>query len=994
MADRQSPAQPAPEAPVATQKRPLEEPSSPSGPTDQPDAKRPALNKVLQEDGADDASTFETTTDAADQRDSGHGNNLGEPDSTAEAIIDKHGDTALMDAPAVNTNPEANSILQTQPIQAHSGDPSAESTNGASGNKGYSRQDETGWLHVRAIISSAEAATVIGKGGENVSQIRQMAGAKCTVSEYSRGAVERILTVSGLVDAVAKAFGLIIRTLNQESLSATSTAHSKTYPLRLLVPHILIGSIIGKQGVRIREIQELSGARLNASESCLPLSTERSLVVLGVADAVHIATYYVGTTLVEQLTDRFGGPAASAYAVRHGGPQGVVPGGMQVVPYVPQHAGGQHSGPAQYGRQDAGRGRPQQGYGMGYGHEQQPTPVQAQPHYGQPVAPQTPYSGVGPQPPPQQYMGGSAQGPPQAAQPMPGQQAQGAHGQPLTQQIFIPNDMVGAIIGKGGAKINEIRQLSGAVIKINEPSDNSNERLVTVTGTQAANQMALYMLYTRLAADTNTSPRRQRLSFSGLINRPRLPFVLDPNETPVWFRRPPPQRMSAPDRFTVTTPLNMSMVPATTEVPSPASSSATNSPVDTPMAGSPTHEGRPAPMEGVATTIAPSLFSPAVGLSRVGFEGSRMEALARYESRRVRGDTMSARSPESANRNSGTHEPALSIPRSRSPRPRRSPDRLPLRTSFRSFSGVATVFVGEDGSKSRPLTQYLVHKELITGSSPFFAAALNGTFAEGLEQTVRLPEEKPEIFEWFLQWLYTGSLTTPASGATTTILTPPNSSHAQHPQPHPPSAPHLLLDTHHDGDLRNSAGSPKYFLLMDLYALSDRLLTTPLSNTILTTIARLSETTNSVPTPSDTWILCDSIRENSPLRRLVLDLFAYKKTDKLLECHRDEWHPRFLRELVVKLKRPGVEAVERHGLAVWRPGSWSSSRACEGCKEVLKPGVGAEKCVSCDKAFCAVCLRKAGEGWVVGLDTSGCKPWAGRGLCARYHEHAEGEGCC
>ena len=68
----------------------------------------------------------------------------------------------------------------------------------------------------------------------------------------------------------------------------------------------------------------------------------------------------------------------------------------------------------------------------------------------------------------------------------------------MTQQIFIPNDMVGAIIGKGGAKINEIRQLSGSVIKINEPQDNSNERLVTITGTSECNQMALYMLYSRL----------------------------------------------------------------------------------------------------------------------------------------------------------------------------------------------------------------------------------------------------------------------------------------------------------------------------------------------------------------------------------------------------------------------------------------------------------------------------------------------------------------
>jgi poly(rC)-binding protein 2/3/4 len=75
-------------------------------------------------------------------------------------------------------------------------------------------------------------------------------------------------------------------------------------------------------------------------------------------------------------------------------------------------------------------------------------------------------------------------------------------GQPLTQQIYIPNDMVGAIIGKGGAKINEIRHLSGSVIKINEPQESSNERLVTITGTAECNQMALYMLYSRLGSSS------------------------------------------------------------------------------------------------------------------------------------------------------------------------------------------------------------------------------------------------------------------------------------------------------------------------------------------------------------------------------------------------------------------------------------------------------------------------------------------------------------
>ncbi|KAI9844660.1 MAG: hypothetical protein M1838_002079 [Thelocarpon superellum] len=497
-----------------SQKRPLEDPSSPSGPTDQPDAKRPALDKVVTEDVPADA------TQASMKAEPGAVDSAALTKVLAENGTKVEQDTAVPDAPNLppvptdGTGPSTDvATSDTQPIQTTTGinDRSSHTPSQTA------HQDESTWIHIRAVITSAEAATVIGKGGENVTQIRRLSGAKCTVSDYSRGAVERILTVSGLVDAaakvcshgdalcilclhvnpIAKAFGLIIRTLNNEPLEAPSTPQSKTYPLRLLIPHILIGSIIGKSGVRIREIQEASGARLNASESCLPLSTERSLVVLGVADAVHIATYYVGSTLVEQLTERFGGPAASAYATRSGGPAGVVPGGMQVVPYVPQAVGGNYGHPETFKRNIHQPQRtPANPYGIPYV-QGQPGPQQPQApiHYG---SPQAGYTGAGPQQP--AHHGGvvgaapttSHAGPP--AQPIQGM----VPGQPLTQQIFIPNDMVGAIIGKGGAKINEIRQLSGSVIKINEPQDNSNERLVTITGTQECNQMALYMLYSRL----------------------------------------------------------------------------------------------------------------------------------------------------------------------------------------------------------------------------------------------------------------------------------------------------------------------------------------------------------------------------------------------------------------------------------------------------------------------------------------------------------------
>ncbi len=221
---------------------------------------------------------------------------------------------------------------------------------------------------------------------------------------------------------------------------------------------------------------------------------------MGVADAVHIATYYVGSTLLEQLNERFGGPAASAYATRSGGPVGVVPGGMQVVPYLPQPAGGNYGNRENYGRRNDPRSQQMQPgpYGQQYGavHSAQHQPNAAMPmHYGGAQAGAN-YGGAQMQPHQAGHAVPPAHGGGPHAQPMHGGAAM--PGAPLTQQIYIPNDMVGAIIGKGGQKINEIRQISGSVIKINEPQDNSNERLVTITGTEECNRMALYMLYSRL----------------------------------------------------------------------------------------------------------------------------------------------------------------------------------------------------------------------------------------------------------------------------------------------------------------------------------------------------------------------------------------------------------------------------------------------------------------------------------------------------------------
>lgn len=173
--------------PTHTAKRPLEEASSPSR-NDQPDAKRPALDKVIKNDHEEIDTVLE-----------GHGDALPTPPTAAvesNGVLQTNGqkpegqdeDANVPDAPE-----------ETKPIVSTATGSVPQLPGNTSQNN-----DETAWIHIRALISSPEAATVIGKGGENVSKIRQISGAKCTVSDYQKGAVERILTVSGVVDAAAK----------------------------------------------------------------------------------------------------------------------------------------------------------------------------------------------------------------------------------------------------------------------------------------------------------------------------------------------------------------------------------------------------------------------------------------------------------------------------------------------------------------------------------------------------------------------------------------------------------------------------------------------------------------------------------------------------------------------------------------------------------------------------------------------------------------------
>lgn len=184
---------------------------------------------------------------------------------------------------------------------------------------------------------------------------------------------------------------------------------------------------------------------------------------------------------------------------------------------------------------------------------------------------------------------------------------------------------------------------------------------------------------------------------------------------------------------------------------------------------------------------------------------------------------------------------------------------------FQIADGIATIFVGPTREKRE------IPRSLLTSSSPFFHACLNGRFAESISKEITLEQDRPDVFDYFVYWLYMRKLD------------------------------HEAVDA-------IEPTKPAYFWLLHLYCLVDKLGVIDCKNAIIGKVAKLAEDTNSVPTPTDTWIVFETFkeREEDCMRRLVVDLFAWKRTDNLLDQHEDEWHPRFMRDLVVRMKRENV----------------------------------------------------------------------------------------
>jgi heterogeneous nuclear rnp K-like protein len=343
-------------------------------------------------------------------------------------------------------------------------------------------------LTLRSLVSTKEAGVIIGKGGANVAELREKSGVKAGVSKVIQGVHDRVLSITGTIDAIALAFSLIAATILENPLTPgmpavpASDGAAGSATIRLLIAHSLMGTVIGRQGLKIKHIQDTSGVRMVASKDMLPSSTERIVEVQGSVQGIQMAVGEIGRCLLEDW-ERGQGTILYNPALDTSG-AGVLAmtgeGGL-----LPQPQGGR-------------RGLGGQGFNGPFTARR----MQGMPHTNNNTSRA---AAVNP--------GGTFVPPTTEGGQIP---AQVIEGDIRVQNISIPSDMVGCIIGKGGSKITEIRRLSGSRISIAKvPHDDSGERMFTIQGTAESNEKALFLLYNSLEQEKERRASAQGPSLGG-----------------------------------------------------------------------------------------------------------------------------------------------------------------------------------------------------------------------------------------------------------------------------------------------------------------------------------------------------------------------------------------------------------------------------------------------------------------------------------------------
>uniref|UniRef100_A0A8C4GN84 Heterogeneous nuclear ribonucleoprotein K n=1 Tax=Dicentrarchus labrax TaxID=13489 RepID=A0A8C4GN84_DICLA len=363
-------------------------------------------------------------------------------------------------------------------------------------------------VELRVLLQSKNAGAVIGKGGKNIKALRTDYNASVSVPDSS--GPERILSVNASIDTIGEILLKIIPTLEEYQHYSGIDFDSE---LRLLIHQSLAGGIIGVKGAKIKELRENTQTTIKLFQECCPHSTDRVVLVGGkperVIECIKVILELVSEAPIKGRAQPYDpnfydetydyGGFTMLFEERGRRPIGGFPirvrGGFERMPPV------RGNRPMPPSRRDYDDMSPRRG---------PPPPLSRGGRGGSrarnlPLPPPPPPRGGGDRFSHGSYHGSMDDRPSQihlkCSFPPPAVGGRGSYsdigGPVITTQVTIPKDLAGSIIGKGGQRIKQIRHESGASIKIDEPLEGSEDRIITITGTQDQIQNAQYLLQNR-----------------------------------------------------------------------------------------------------------------------------------------------------------------------------------------------------------------------------------------------------------------------------------------------------------------------------------------------------------------------------------------------------------------------------------------------------------------------------------------------------------------
>lgn len=319
--------------------------------------------------------------------------------------------------------------------------------------------DENTVITMRSLFNVGNEITcLIGPRGCILRRLRQESGSKISITDGS--CQDRIVTVTGSVDNVCTAYNFMCRSLEDFQINCQSMEMMDCAPqslvMKLIVPATHCGSIIGKGGCKIKEIREMSGANVQVASEMLPMSTERILTVLGNPETISQAIYQICMVLIECTMQIVKG-AVIPYEPKATNPGPIILSGGQAYTLH-----GEYAVPVQ---EVAGK-------------------KQSHPLAGLAVLG---LEGVG-----------VTSLTPGALLALSGSQLKPGTNEAVIDdfteaEMTVADDIAGCVIGRGGSRLLEIRQISGAQINVNSGMEDSR-KMIHIQGGQEAVQLAQYLI--------------------------------------------------------------------------------------------------------------------------------------------------------------------------------------------------------------------------------------------------------------------------------------------------------------------------------------------------------------------------------------------------------------------------------------------------------------------------------------------------------------------